>query len=95
MKRIIKARERPTMPKKGLTTKRRFFKRIKQSKKNYYQINAPHNTSEYLIENNSSPFYEDDDDINVDFIPFKNSILFKGLNIYISIDKIKIYIFLI
>ena len=68
MKKIIKARERPTIPKKGLAKKRRFFKRIKQWKKKYYQINAPHNTSEYLIENNSSPFYEDDDDINVDFI---------------------------
>ena len=69
MKRIIKAIERPTIPKKGLIKKRRFFKRIKQSKKKYFQINAPHNTSQYLIENNSSPFYEDDDDINVDFIP--------------------------
>ena len=68
MKRMLKSRERPTMPKKGLTQRRRLFKRIKNSpQKRYYPINAPHNTSDYLIENNSSPFYEDDDDIN--FIP--------------------------
>ena len=55
------------MHKKGLTKKRRYFKGIKNySKKRYTQIKAPHNTSEYLIENNSSPFYEDED---VDFIP--------------------------
>ena len=29
-------------------------------------MKAPHNTSEYLIENNSSPFYEDE---NADLIP--------------------------
>ena len=69
MKRIIKVRERPAMPKKGLNAKRRFFKRIKKSKKKYTQIDAPHNTSQYLIENNSSPFYEDDDESNVDIIP--------------------------
>ena len=57
------------MQKKGLTQKRRFFKGIRKPRKKYNQINAPHNTSQYLIENNSSPFYEDDDDINVDFIP--------------------------
>ena len=55
------------MHKKGLTQKRRLFKRIKKySKKRSNQIDAPHNTSEYLIENNSSPFYEDKD---VDLIP--------------------------
>ena len=55
------------MHKKGLTQKRRFFKSIKfYAKKRYNQIKAPHNTSEYLIENNSSPFYEDED---VDFMP--------------------------
>ena len=69
MKRILKVRERPAMQKKGLTQKRRFFKGIRKPRKKYNQINVPHNTSQYLIENNSSPFYEDDDDINVDFIP--------------------------
>ena len=55
------------MHKKGLKQKRRFLKSIKFcAKKRFKQIKAPHNTSEYLIENNSSPFYEDED---VDFIP--------------------------
>ena len=67
MKRMIKSRERPAMPKKGLTQKRRLFRRIKNhAQKKYKPINAPHNTSDYLIENNSSPFYEDDD---IDYIP--------------------------
>ena len=66
MKMIIKRRERPaTAEKKGLTHKKRFFKRIKNSKK-INSFRAPHNTSQYLIENNSSPFYEDED---VDFMP--------------------------
>jgi hypothetical protein len=69
MKRIIKLKERPAASKKGLTQKRRFLKGIRKHKKKYTQINAPHNTSQYLIENNSSPFYEDDDDTNVDYIP--------------------------
>ena len=73
MKRMLKRRERPAMPKKGLTQKRRLFKRIKNiPQKRYNPINAPHNTSDYLIENNSSPFYEDDD---IDFIPSSQIIL--------------------
>ena len=62
MKRILKGRRRPATQKNGLTQKRKLFKRIKNcSKKRTNPINAPHNTSDYLIENNSSPFYEDDD----------------------------------
>ena len=68
MKRMLKRKERPASHKNGLTQKRRFFKRIKNSKKRNNQINAPHNTSQFLIENNSSPFYEDED-TDIDFIP--------------------------
>ena len=68
MKRIIKSKERPTASKKGLTQKRRFFKTVKRTKKKFMQTKTPHNTSQYLIENNSSPFYENDD-IDADFIP--------------------------
>ena len=70
MKRMLQRKERPAMDKTGLTQKRRYSKRIKKYfKKRYKQISAPHNTSEYLTENNennSSPFYEDE---NTDFIP--------------------------
>ena len=68
MKRMLKRKERPASHKNGLTQKRRFFKRIKNTKKRNNQINAPHNTSQFLIENNSSPFYEDED-TEIDFIP--------------------------
>ena len=69
MKSMIKRKKWPAMHKKGLTQKRRFFKSIKYyTKKRYNQMKAPHNTSEYLIENNSSPFYEDED-TDIDFIP--------------------------
>ena len=67
MKRMLKCRRRHVTKKIGLTQKRRCFKRIKNSsKKGSNPINAPHNTSDYLIENNSSPFYEDDD---IEIIP--------------------------
>ena len=67
MKKLLQRKERPAMNKTGLAKKRRYFKRIKKySKKRYKKISSPHNTSEYLIENNSSPFYEDED---VDFMP--------------------------
>ena len=67
MKRMLQRKERPAMHKTGLTQKRRYSKRInKYFKKRYKQISAPHNISEYLIENNSSPFYEDE---NADLIP--------------------------
>ena len=68
MKRMLKRRERPAARKNGLTQKRRYFRRIKNVKEKFIQITTPHNTSQYLIENNSSPFYEDDD-IDADFIP--------------------------
>ena len=67
MKRMLQRKERPAMHKTGLAQKRRYLKRIKKYfKKRYKQISAPHNTSEYLMENNSSPFYEDED---ADLIP--------------------------
>ncbi len=62
MKRILKCKRRPATHRNGLNQKKRWFKRIKNcSKKRFIPINAPHNTSDYLIENNSSPFFEDDD----------------------------------
>ena len=67
MKRILKGRRRSATQKNVLTPKRRLFKRIKKcAKKISNPINAPHNTSDYLIKNNSSPFYEDD---NIEIIP--------------------------
>ena len=42
---------------------------IRYSLKNLAQVPSPHNTTQYLIENNSSPFYFDEDeeeDFNLD-----------------------------
>ena len=54
--------------KKNISTKikkRRIHKKfnlIKYSFKDIPQIFSPHNTTQYLIENNSSPFYFDEDE---------------------------------
>ena len=54
--------------KKNISTKikkRRIHKKfnlIKYSLKDIPQIFSPHNTTQYLIENNSSPFYLDEDE---------------------------------
>ena len=86
MKRMLKRKERPASHKNGLTQKRRFFKRIKNSKKRNNQINAPHNTSQFLIENNSSPFYEDED-TDTDFIPNSLIILDDSEEIFNEIQR--------
>ena len=67
MKRMLKSRRRPSTKKKGLNKVRRIFKTIKKKR---IEIESPYNSSEFLIENGSSPFYdEDDDDIETNFIP--------------------------
>ena len=38
------------------------FSTSKYSLRNISQIFSPHNTTQYLIENNSSPFYFDEDE---------------------------------
>ena len=57
-----------SMMKKKISIKmkrRRFLKKIsifQNPLKNISQIYSPHNTSQYLIENSSSPFYFDEDE---------------------------------
>ena len=87
MKRMLKRKERPASHKIGLTQKRRFFKRIKNAKEKNNQINSPHNTSQFLIENNSSPFYEDED-TDIDFIPNSFIILDDSEEIFDDEDSI-------
>ena len=67
MKRTLR-KKKLSIPQKRHTHKIRILKKIKASNKNYMEIVTPHNTSQYLIENNSTPFYEDDD-LDADFIP--------------------------
>ena len=70
MKRMLNRKRRPSTQKKGLKSNRRYLRTIKNQKKDYTPPSAPYNTSQYLIENNSSPFFdESDDDIDADFVP--------------------------
>ena len=68
MKRMNAQRKRPPHSKKGLKKPRRFFRTIKSQKKFDFRIESPYNSSQFLIENSSSPFFEDEeDDIGVDY----------------------------
>ena len=70
MKRMLNQKKRPPVSKKGLKPHRRYFKTIKSSKKSYIKIESPYNTSQYLIDNGSSPFLdENDDDFDTGFVP--------------------------
>ena len=65
MKRILKLKKikNSKTAKKNINKKRK-AKRI--CKKLFLQIDSPHNTNEYLMSVNSSPFYNDEDDDNED-----------------------------
>ena len=68
MKRVIKKKERPSASRRGLVCRKIFFKTVKRSKRRFTSVNAPYNTSQFLIENNSSPFFYDDDS-EIDLLP--------------------------
>ena len=70
MKRMLNRKKRPIVQRKGLNPRKRFFRTIKSCKKPIIQIESPRNTSQYLIENNSTPFFdENEDDDDCDFTP--------------------------
>ena len=78
MKRMLHPKKRPSTQKRGLNPLRRIFKSIKR-KRVFIQIESPHNTSQFLIENGSTPFYEEeDDDMDIDFSP-NSSMFFKNI----------------
>ena len=67
MKRMFNRKKRPSNRKKGLNKVKRIFKTIKKKR---IEIESPYNSSQFLIENGSSPFYdEDDEDMDISFIP--------------------------
>ena len=67
MKRTFNRKKRPSIRKKGLNKIKRIFKTIKKRR---IEFKTPYNSSNFLIENNSSPFYdEDEDDIDTAFNP--------------------------
>ena len=70
MKRILKLKK----IKKSKKDKRskKFRKKISIWRKHFFQIDSPHNTNEYLINVNSSPFSNDDED-SIEIIPSINT----------------------
>ena len=67
MKRMFNRKKRPSNRKKGLNKVKRIFKTINKKR---IEIESPYNSSQFLIENGSSPFYdEDDEDMDISFIP--------------------------
>ena len=68
MKRMLNHKKRPSVKKKSLNSHKRYFRTIKSSKKSIQKIESPRNTSEYLIKNSSSPFFDDDEDFEPDYI---------------------------
>ena len=72
MKRMLHKKRRPSTLKKGLKPRRRYFKTIPTQKKEkkLIQVNAPYNSNQYLIENNSSPFFdENEEEIDSNYVP--------------------------
>ena len=70
MKRTHAKRKRPSHSKKGLKIRRRIFRTIKPQKKIDFRMESPYNSSQYLIENSSSPFFEnEDDDVDLGYAP--------------------------
>ena len=70
MKRMLNRKKRPSVSRKGLNPRKRFFRTIKSCKKPIIQIESPHNTTQYLIQNNSTPFFdENEDEDDYDFTP--------------------------
>ena len=78
MKRMLTLKKRRSNKKKRLNPHRRFFKTIKKQQKKWIQMDSPYNSSQYLIENDSSPFEEDDFEDN--FSP--NPIILSKENIF-------------
>ena len=62
MKRTHAKRKRPSHSKKGLKIRRRIFRTIKPQKKFDFRMESPYNSSQFLIKNSSSPFFENEDD---------------------------------
>ena len=70
MKRMLNQKKRPSVQKKGLKSHRRFFRTIRTSQKKTLRIESPHNTSQFLIENNSTPFFvENEEEDEIDCYP--------------------------
>ena len=79
MKRLLKTKKRPSKRRIGLKHIRKIFTIVKIQKKELVRkldlipldLSSPFNSSQYLVENDSTPFLEEDDDndLDMDFTP--------------------------
>jgi hypothetical protein len=61
---------------------------IKSKLQNTKEILSPHNTSQYLISNNSTPFYpEEEDDLDISFTPTPLNLFIDPFTDIIKIDS--------
>ena len=61
---------------------------IKSTLQNTQEILSPHNTSQYLISNNSTPFYpEEEDDLDISFTPTPLNLFIDPFTDIIKIDS--------
>ena len=78
MKRMKMNKKRLAHKKKSPNLRKRFFRTIKSCKKWVDPLKSPKNTTQFLIENNSTPFFdEDEEDFELAYIP-NPVLLFKG-----------------
>ena len=62
---------------------------IKSTLQNTQEILSPHNTSQYLISNNSTPFYpEEEDDLDISFTPTPLNLFIDPFTDIIKIDSV-------
>ena len=62
---------------------------IKSKLQNTKEILSPHNTSQYLISNNSTPFYpEEEDDLDISFTPTPLNLFIDPFKDIIKIDSV-------
>jgi hypothetical protein len=62
---------------------------IKSKLQNTKEILSPHNTSQYLISNNSTPFYpEEEDDLDISFTPTPLNLFTDPFTDIIKIDSV-------
>ena len=75
MKRLLKLQKRRSTRKKSLKYLNKIFRIIKVRKEEMLAMNSPYNSSQYLIENASSPFFDEEDEFNIKISNIPNAIL--------------------
>jgi len=71
MKRLLQTKKRRSTSRKSLKHLQKIFRIMKVRKQEIIQINSPYNSSQFLIDNCSTPFFdeEDENDLDIGYIP--------------------------